>query len=118
MDGPTDDRDRSVWDIGVQNERTALAWLRTALSLLVAMGAAARVAAEARPAAGIVIALLGLPAGLTLLLSARVRYRRAHQGLTRGDLLPSGRLPALTAGLVTLLGVAGLLYILLPADGR
>ncbi|MCJ1700307.1 DUF202 domain-containing protein [Rathayibacter festucae] len=101
------DRAAHPFDAGLQPERTALAWRRTALALTGGSLVAARVLPP----------LLGvwslLPAGAALLLSIGVlvashhRYRAHHRLLTTADhdrvALPNGVLPALVTGL-TILG--------------
>lgn len=63
---------------GVQNERTALAWQRTALSLVVASAALARLAYERIGYPGL-LCLVAIPASLFVFRESRTRYRR------RGD---------------------------------
>ncbi len=100
------------WDPGLQNERTALAWLRTDLAglgvaLIVARLIAGRnlvLALALVTAAGTISALVGP--------SVIRRYRTSALALTRQGTLPDGRLPALVAALTTLLGVSALGYVL------
>ncbi|RIQ31045.1 DUF202 domain-containing protein [Jiangella rhizosphaerae] len=91
-----------TYDPGAQNERTALAWTRTALALLVGVVLATRLAAEPLGPAAVVFGLLVAPVALAILLLARRRYRRSHEALHTDRSLPDGKLPALVA-LVTLL---------------
>jgi uncharacterized membrane protein YidH (DUF202 family) len=101
------------WDAGVQNERTALAWQRTALAMFGAILVAARLGFRQWPVAT-VLALapaLGLSA-VMLGLSGR-RYRRAHAALLgNGQVGPGGRLPFFAAAAITLLGLAALAAVL------
>lgn len=62
---------------GVQNERTAFAWQRTALSLAVATVALTRLAFERIGYAGLVC-LVAAPLVLFVLLESRVRYRHRN----------------------------------------
>lgn len=110
-----------LYDAGLQPERTALAWRRTALAL----AAGSLVAVRVVPALTGPWALLPTGAGLALavaiLVLAHLRYRRLHRALVehrQPDRQPDGRLVALT-GLATLLvGVAALVVSLaLAASG-
>lgn len=67
---------------GVQNERTALAWQRTALSLLVATAALARFAYE-RVGYGGLSCLVALPIALFVFRESGRRYR--HRDATDTD---------------------------------
>ncbi|MFT2753242.1 DUF202 domain-containing protein [Clavibacter sp. Sh2088] len=109
-------------DPGLQPERTALAWRRTALALVVGsllglrvlpalLGTAGLVVA----AAGVVVAAAGVVAALAVLATAHRRYRRVHRILTAGPAhpdrpaaLPGGALPALVAALTACAGLAAL----------
>lgn len=91
-----------TYDRGAQNERTALAWTRTALALLVGVVLASRLAAESLGPAAVVFGLVVAPASLLVLVLARRRYRRSHEALHGARALPDGKLPGLVA-LVTLL---------------
>lgn len=87
------------------NERTLLAWLRTALTLLAA-GVAVQQFGQtiaARLLAGLLV-VLGAAAAV---VGAR-RYRAADAALRRGDLPPGGRAPFVIA-LGVLLLAAGVL---------
>jgi putative membrane protein len=81
------------------NERTLLAWLRTALTLQAGGVALAQVAGD-RPAMLVVsIGLLGL--GSAAGVVGYLRYRAAGRAIRAGQLPSSGRGPALiTAGVV------------------
>jgi len=96
------------WDPGVQNERTALAWTRTALALTCAGVVTARVlAVHAAALAGVLTLAAVLLGGWSLVSSSR-RYRRVSQQLVAGLPLPDGRLAALVAALSAVLGLSGL----------
>ncbi|KUL55376.1 hypothetical protein ADL22_00310 [Streptomyces sp. NRRL F-4489] len=98
-------------DPGLQNERTALAWMRTTLSLLAAAAITTRLALPARGAA--VLAILSadaLPALYLFTASAR-RYRGTHRALHRGTALPDARLPLLLTAITVQNAVVALLYV-------
>ncbi|WP_340537730.1 DUF202 domain-containing protein [Nocardioides sp. GXZ039] len=75
-------------DVGLSNERTALAWQRTALSLLAGVAVVARLTFDD------VGLLLLLPLGVAGLLAlwvfaeSRFRYRRPAAGVRRGGRAP------------------------------
>lgn len=83
-------------DAGGQNERTALAWQRTALSLMAASAAVSRLTFDRLG----LLALLGLavtfPLTLWVLLESRSRYRH-HAGLLPRPRRRSGRAPVILA---------------------
>ncbi len=102
-----------LWDRGVQNERTSLAWSRTALSLAACSLLLARLAQLQDVAVALVIALAGVLSSVALLVTGEVRYRRSARRL------PSARpivgpvpIALLTAGTL-LLGVVALLLVLI-----
>ncbi|UFS59724.1 DUF202 domain-containing protein [Subtercola endophyticus] len=78
------------FDRGLQAERTALAWRRTALSLALGSLAAARVLAAAFGLWSYAIGMLGLAASALFLFSADRRYRRAHESLVASSAAPTG----------------------------
>ncbi|PZF57862.1 DUF202 domain-containing protein [Curtobacterium sp. MCSS17_008] len=98
---------RQLFDPGLQPERTALAWRRTALALVVAALVAVRILPEVLGAWAVLPAGLGLVAAVAVLVAAHRRHRVVHRTLLRSDTdrvpLPSGRLPLA----VTVLAVAG-----------
>jgi uncharacterized membrane protein YidH (DUF202 family) len=76
-----------VFDVGLQAERTALAWRRTALAIAVGAVGAVRLTAPVLGVAGILLAAVGLVQAVLVAGVAGRRYRIAHQSLkTRGDL--------------------------------
>lgn len=99
-------------DHGAQNERTALAWTRTALALLVGVVLATRLAAEPLGPAAVVFGLLVAPVALLILVLARRRYRLSHEALHAERVLPDGKLPALVALVALLLAVLEIAYAL------
>jgi len=96
----------SAFDTGLQAERTALAWRRTALAMAVAAVGAGRLAAPTIGVLAYVIAGLGLVQAVSVGFAAQRRYRVTHSSLTaRGDLSAVGQGGIPIAGL-TVSGVA------------
>ncbi|MBM7025537.1 DUF202 domain-containing protein [Clavibacter zhangzhiyongii] len=103
------------FDPGLQPERTALAWRRTALALVVGSLLGLRALPALLGPAGLVVAAAGVLAALGVLTTAHLRYRRVHRILTaaadgphRPVALPGGALPALVAALTACAGLAAL----------
>ena len=102
------------FDPGLQPERTALAWRRTALALVVGSLLGLRVLPQLLGPGGLAVAAAGVIAALGVLGAAHLRYRRVHRILTSGSAgpgttaLPGGALPALVAGLTACAGIAAL----------
>ncbi|PSL02518.1 uncharacterized membrane protein YidH (DUF202 family) [Haloactinopolyspora alba] len=99
-----------TFDSGAQNERTALAWTRTALALLLAAVLATRLAAEPLGVLAVAFGAVTAPLAVLVLLMARRRYRRAHDALHGERALPDGRLPALVTLITGLLAVLEIVY--------
>jgi putative membrane protein len=101
-DGSPQDRDIDARFL-LANERTLLAWVRTALTLLAAgVGTLQLVRASWRTAPGISLLVLGAVAAAV----GVVRYGRADRAIRAGRLPPAGRAPALVAGAVAAVAVA------------
>jgi uncharacterized membrane protein YidH (DUF202 family) len=101
------------WDAGVQNERTALAWQRTALALFGVILVAARLGFRQWPVATTVALAPALALSVVILRLTGRRYRQAHAALHDNGLQPpGGRLPFFTATSITLLGVGALAAVL------
>ncbi len=98
-------------DPGSQNERTSLAWQRTALAVAVAALVVTRLAASRLgPAAFVVLAVAGATTA-TIFLSARWEYRRrAGLPAPRRGVHEGGR-AALLTGTVLILGGVELLAV-------
>jgi putative membrane protein len=99
------------FDPGLQPERTALAWRRTAQSLAVGSLAAGRLLQVRLGGASWLLAVIGVVLALGLLLAARRRAvvtdraLRADRDLAGG---PGAALPAAVTVVAVLVGVAGL----------
>ena len=104
-----------IFDIGLQPERTALAWRRTGLALLAGSLIATRVLPELLGPWAALLGFAGVIAAAILLIGIHRRYRDHYGSLKeRGDRVPlaGGRLIAavtlfsLGAGVVSALVVA------------
>ena len=94
------------------NERTALAWTRTALALLGSVLLATRVVVDRFGLVTAAFAVIALPLGVAVLVGAGRRYRSARVALRTQARLPDGRLPAAVAVLLVVLAVTELAYVL------
>lgn len=105
----------TVPDPGLQPERTALAWRRTTLSLLLCSVAGTRVLAPALGRWALAVGLVGVAATATLVVLTRGRHDRERRD--DGRTPPDGLALALTTGLVLCGGVAALGWVLWRAVG-
>jgi putative membrane protein len=95
------------------NERTLLAWVRTALAF-VAVGAGVQqfgTDVNGRRSVAAVLVTLGAAAGLI----GALRYRRADRAIRRGELPPSGGVPTALALAVVAVAVVVLVAVVLDA---
>lgn len=113
-------RSRWIYAVGTEpdarftlaNERTFLAWTRTALALIAAGVALEALALPLHPVLRMIASLLLLGAGVMVPLLAWVGWGRVERALRRGDPLPGSiaALPlAVMLSVVALLIVVGLL---------
>jgi uncharacterized membrane protein YidH (DUF202 family) len=102
-----------VWDDGLQNERTALAWSRSVLSCLGCGALLARLFADRYPAAAAVLLAGELVLAASLSYLWRRRYHSAAKALHAGHHLPDGVLVALVSATVAATGVAASVGILI-----
>lgn len=101
-----------VFDPGLQNERTRLAWQRTSLSLTTTGLIASRLLAVDHLAAAVAMAALTLAAWIWVTLSLRSRYRTSHAALVAGRPLPGGQAHVAMSALVVLVGLTSLGFLL------
>lgn len=97
------------------NERTFLAWIRTALAL-VAGGVAVRQVSPAGDAGRVLVVLLGvtcLTTALVLALGAPAHWSRSQAAIRRGLPLPGTVLVPVLALSLTVLAAAGLALLVL-----
>lgn len=99
------------WDEGHPNERTTLAWVRTALSLLGTGALVAKQSGEALPAMAILT--LTLATTVVMILESERRHHRRGHALLQGDPVVAMHHLLITAGIVTALSAAGLATVAL-----
>ncbi|MFI0356712.1 DUF202 domain-containing protein [Actinomadura sp. 9N407] len=99
-----------LWDPGAQPERTALAWSRTTLSLIVAGLLCVRFAPSG-PAAALSAAAVCGAVSLQLRRTQKQHHRR-HQRLTAGTRVADPGSILLATAVTMLLGLIGLLFAL------
>jgi uncharacterized membrane protein YidH (DUF202 family) len=102
---------RQPWDPGLQIERTALAWMRTCLSLIAVALVAFRFAAHRSLPAAVVVAAVVVPLAFVSIWLAWRRYRTSADRLAEGMHLPGGLLALLMTVVTVLTGVLGLVYV-------
>ncbi|MFD4785963.1 YidH family protein [Streptomyces sp. NPDC058459] len=92
------------------NERTFLAWLRTALALIGGGFAVDQFLPQLRWAWRVALALLG--GGVLCALRAVHHWMRCEQAMRRGEDLPVSRFPAVLSLLVAVVAVAMVVVVL------
>ena len=100
------------WDPGLQNERTALAWIRTSLAALGVALVLARTTATEHAILSITLAVTSVLVAGWAVRRAGQRYSKSARSLAQQQALPDGGLPAILTALSALIGVAGLAYIM------
>lgn len=99
-------------DPGIANERTALAWQRTALSIVGGAAILARLRADDLAVLVLPLSLAAL-LGLWVLVESRNRYRRTTRSVgTDGRTRRGGRAPAVLAAATVLIAVSELVALL------
>lgn len=98
------------------NERTFLAWIRTALALVGGGLAVAQVLPGGALRTVLAIALLGLGAAVSV--RAINHWARTERAIRLGQDLPASRFPALLAAVIALGAVALIVAVLTRALGR
>ncbi|MFF0222462.1 YidH family protein [Streptomyces sp. NPDC004629] len=112
-----DEGDTPDYRFSLANERTFLAWLRTALALIGGGFAVDQFLPELRWGwrVGLALALLG--AGVLCALRAINHWVRCERAMRRGEDLPASRFPALLSLVVAVVAVAMVLVVLLGWEG-
>ncbi|MFI6030301.1 YidH family protein [Amycolatopsis magusensis] len=95
------------------NERTFLAWMRTALGLLAGAVAVRQLVPEfGVPGARTILALLCAALAVLLTAASYPRWRRVQRAMRRGEPLPPNRMMLLlTAGLAVITALAVVLVV-------
>lgn len=102
----------SPYDPGLQVERTALAWTRTALALALAGAVVARLTVERLGSIAVVLGLVAVASAVVMAMLAGARYRRATASLHESGLLHSdGRAFALATLSVIAASAAAALFV-------
>lgn len=111
----SDRRPDQVFDEGLQHERTALAWERTAIATVVAGVLVARYAAQALHVAVALVGLAQVAVGAGLIVWAGRHYDDLHGPLRAGQ-SPVHPLAARLVGLTTIVFCAAALVIAVVAS--
>lgn len=101
MDGPADPRFRMA------NERTFLAWNRTALALI-GGGLAVEQFLDTGRATRLLLGIPLIVLGAALAVASYGRWRTNEDALNRGEEVPPSRLPAFVAGAFALLAIGAM----------
>jgi uncharacterized membrane protein YidH (DUF202 family) len=104
---------RQPWDPGLQVERTALAWIRTCLSLILVALVAFRFAAHQSLSLAVGLAGIIAPLGFAAMWLAWRRYRTSARRMAAGERLPGGLLALMMTAVTVLTGALGVAYVLL-----
>ena len=102
-----------IFDPGMQPERTALAWRRTALAMGVGSIAALRVFPLALGPWALVPTAVAVAIAIAVFVIAQLRYRRNHRALTSRD--PGTRVVLAGGGLVAIVALATLGFAVIAA---
>jgi putative membrane protein len=109
--GPPAPRPHPDYRFSLANERTLLAWLRTALALIAGGVAMTQFAPQLGvPAGGVVVSVVLLLGGLLTALVGHRRYVRNERAIAADEPLPASPAGAWVTGLVAVL-VVGLLVL-------
>jgi len=104
--------DEEPWDPGLQPERTALAWRRSVLGILIGSVAMVRILPPAVGVWSLWIGIVGILASTALWVASAARIRRTDRALRTESALPGGVLPAVLAATVMAAAAAGIAIFL------
>ena len=107
-----------VWDVGLQPERTSLAWQRVNLAGLAASLVSSRLVLETQPLIGYGLAVVSALMAVCLTWVHSRRLLRTNAALMDGGVLPDGKLHVLVLFLLIVVALAGLVFAFAPAFGR
>ncbi|MFE2042753.1 YidH family protein [Streptomyces sp. NPDC059477] len=99
------------------NERTFLAWLRTALALIGGGFAVDQFLPELRWAVRVALALALLAAGVLCSLRAVNHWVRCERAMRRGEDLPVSRFPALLSLVIAVVALGMVVVVLFGWEG-
>ncbi|UYM07787.1 DUF202 domain-containing protein [Solicola gregarius] len=101
---PAPESPRRGESAGTQNERTSLAWSRTALSVVVTAAIVSRLAVESIGPIALVSVAAAVPVSIALVLGSRRRYRRRMDWTERAPLrIRDGRFEFAVAAVTVLM---------------
>ena len=96
------------------NERTFLAWVRTALAFI-ASGLAVEQFVDASRAARLAVAIPLIVIGGFMGVAGYVRWHTAEDAIKRGDALPPSRIPQLMAVAFVLITIGALILVVISS---
>ncbi|MET8686400.1 DUF202 domain-containing protein [Streptomyces sp. NPDC004732] len=112
-----DDGDTPDYRFSLANERTFLAWLRTALALIGGGFAVDQFLPDLRWGWRIGLALALLAAGVLCSLRAVNHWVRCERAMRRGEDLPTSRFPTVLSLAVAVVAVAMVVVVLFGWEG-
>ncbi|WAL94572.1 DUF202 domain-containing protein [Streptomyces sp. Je 1-369] len=112
-----EDGDTPDYRFSLANERTFLAWLRTALALIGGGFAVDQFLPDLRWGWRIGLALALLAAGVLCSLRAVNHWVRCERAMRRGDDLPSSRFPTVLSLAVAVVALAMVVVVLFGWEG-
>lgn len=115
--GLRDEGDTPDYRFSLANERTFLAWLRTALALVGGGFAVDQFLPDLRWGARVGLALALLGAGVLCALRAVNHWVRCERAMRRGEDLPVSRFPALLGLAVAVVALAMVAVVLFGWEG-
>ncbi|MEU6842117.1 DUF202 domain-containing protein [Streptomyces sp. NPDC046716] len=112
-----DEGDTPDYRFSLANERTFLAWVRTALALIGGGFAVDQFLPDLRWGWRVGLALALLASGVLCSLRAVSHWVRCERAMRRGEDLPASRFPAVLSVVVALVAVAMVVVVLVGWEG-